>query len=399
MRKLLLSTTGLLAGAILALGAAHAGTMSTNIDEAKKQSQVVLDWLDGKLDNYGKNMVAYDGPVIEMRSTSHVPEVSALAKLQIQGWRNLERMSNGKIKVSTTWSQTVHNVSEGRKAVRTGLSDTAACFSLYTARDYDMVHGLGLPFLFTNAHEATATAEHLYPKYLKKEFEKYQVLVMREAHTSPYNLYNNKPVRTLEDIQGMKIRAGGGMHARIIQTLGGIQTNMPAPDTYPSMQSGIIDAIHFNDAAAETFRLNEVSKYLTFNQFNVLTVEYCLGKDWFDDLPADLQVVVNNWGRQMAIVEAVGFYDYGGIVAIDRMNKKTGLETITMPKAELDRWRDKLGGVEAEWIAETAKKGLPAAEFVADIKKTSAKFQAMTPNEIMLDAINNPVQGMYDMKK
>ena len=399
MRKLLLTTTGLIAGALLALGTAQAGKISDNVDEAKKQSQVVLDWLDGKLDNYGNNKVAYSGPVIEMRSSSHVPEVSALAKLQIQGWNNLERMSNGKIKVSTTWSQTVHAANEGRKAVRTGLSDTAACFSLYTARDYDMVHGLGLPFLFTNSHEATATAEQLYPKYLKKEFEKYQVLTMREAHTSPYNLYNNKPVRNLEDIQGMKIRAGGGMHARIIQTLGGIQTNMPAPDVYPSMQSGIIDAIHFNDAAAETFRLNEVSKYLTYNQFNVLTVEYCLSRDWFDDLPADLQVVVNNWGRQMAIAEAIGFYDYGGIVAIDRMHKKTGLETITMPETELARWREKLDGIEKEWIAETAKKGLPAAEFVADIKKASAKFHAMSPNEVMLDAIKNPVQGMYDMKK
>lgn len=399
MRKFLLSTTGLIAGAVLALGTAQAGTMSANVDEAKKQAQVVLDWFDGKLDNYGNNKVTYTGPVIEMRSSSHVPEVSALAKLQIQGWNNLERMSNGKIKVSTTWSQTVHNANEGRKAVRTGLSDTAPCFSLYTARDYDMVHGLGLPFLFTNSHEATATAEHLYPKYLKKEFEKYQVLTMREAHTSAYNLYNNKPVRTLEDIQGMKIRAGGGMHARIIQSLGAIQTNMPAPDVYPSMQSGIIDAIHFNDAAAETFRLNEVSKYLTYNEFNVLTVEYCLNKDWFDDLPKDLQVVVNNWGRQMAIAEAVGFYDYGGVVAIDRMGKKTGLEPIRMPKAEVDRWRDKLKGLEADWIAETAKKGLPAAEFVADIKKSAAKFQAMTPNDIMLDAIKNPVQGIYTMKK
>jgi len=46
----------------------------------------------------------------------------------------------------------------------------------------------------------------------------------------------------------------------------------------------------------------------------------------------------------------------------------------------------------------TAKKGLPAAEFIADIKKTSAKFHEMTPNEVMLDAINNPVQGIYDIK-
>jgi TRAP-type transport system periplasmic protein len=398
MFKLLASTTALLAGATLLIGSAGAGTMSPDVNEAKKQSQVTLDWLAGTLDNYGDNKVTYDGPAFTLRSSSHVPEVSGLAKLQIDGWKNLERMSNGKIKVETTWSQTVHSASEGRTAVRTGLSDHAPCFSLYTARDYDMTGGLGLPFLFTNAHEATATAEHLYPKYLKKEFEKYQVLVMREAHTGPYQLFTNRPVRTLEDIKGMKVRGGGGTHSKIIEALGAIPTNMPAPDTYPAMQNGTIDAIHFNDAAALTFRLNEVSKFRTVNDFNMLTVEYCLSPDFFYSLPTDLQVVVNNWGRQMAIAEAVGFYDYEGIVNVAEMHKQTGLETIVMSDAELARWRETLKGVEAEWIEMTAKKGLPAAEFIADIKKTSAKFHEMTPNEVMLDAINNPVQGIYDIK-
>jgi len=322
--------------------------------------------------------------------------VSGLAKLQIDGWNQLEKMSGGKIKVETTWSQTVHSAREGRKAVRTGLSDHAPCFSLYTARDYDMVGGLGLPFLFNNSHEAVATAESLYPKYLKEEFEKYQVLIMREAHTSPYNLYNNKPVRTLDDVQGMKVRAGGGTHSAIVNALGATQVGMPAPDIYPAMQRKTIDGIHFNDAAALTFRLNEVAKYRTLNGFNVLTVEYCLSKDFFDDLPADLQVVVNNWGRQMAIAEAVGFYDYGGVEAVEKMGELTGLETVKL--TDIDRWKEAVAGVEKKWIDDTNAKGLPGGEFIAAVKETAKKYQAMSPNEVMLDAINNPVQGMYDMK-
>lgn len=400
MRKILLSTTSLVFGAALALsvaGPASAGKIGDTVEQAKKDSQVVLDWLDGKLDNYGKNDVSYDGPVITLRSTSHIPAVSGLAKLQIKAWNNLERMSNNKIKVETSWSQSVHSVREGRKAVRTGLSDHAPCFSLYTARDYNMVGGLGLPFLFNNSHEAIATAEHLYPKYLKEEFERFKVKIMREAHTGPYHLYNNKPVQTLEDIKGMKIRAGGGTHSQIIAALGATQVSMPGADAYTAMQRGTLDAIHFNDAAALIFKLHEVSKFRSSNGFNVLTVEYCMGGDWFDALPADLQVVVNNWGRQMAIAEGVGFYDYGGQVNVIKMQEQ-GLQKIDLPESELARWREAVSGVEAAWIADTEKKGLPAAEFVAEAKKLSAKYAAMSANDIMLDAINNPVQGMYDMK-
>jgi len=396
MRKTLLTTTGLLLGTALAFGSASAGEVGETLAEAKKNSQVVLDWLAGTAESYGKNDVSYDGPVFTLRSSSHVPAVSGLAKLQIDGWNQLEKMSGGKIKVETTWSQTVHSAREGRKAVRTGLSDHAPCFSLYTARDYDMVGGLGLPFLFNNSHEAVATAENLYPKYLKEEFEKYQVLIMREAHTSPYNLYNNKPVRTLDDVQGMKVRAGGGTHSAIVNALGATQVGMPAPDIYPAMQRKTIDGIHFNDAAALTFRLNEVAKYRTLNGFNVLTVEYCLSKDFFDDLPADLQVVVNNWGRQMAIAEAVGFYDYGGVEAVEKMGELTGLETVKL--TDIDRWKEAVASVEQKWIDDTNAKGLPGGEFIAAVKETAKKYQAMSPNEVMLNAINNPVQGMYDMK-
>jgi TRAP-type C4-dicarboxylate transport system substrate-binding protein len=400
MRKLLLSTTSLVFGAALALsvaGPANAGPISDNIEEAKKDAQVTLDWFEGKLGNYGKNNVTYDGPPIVFRSSSHIPGVSGLAKMQIQGFDNLERMSNGKIKVETTWSQSVHSVREGRKATRTGLSDHAPCFSLYTSRDYNMVGGLGLPFLFNNSHEAIATAEHLYPKYLKKEFERFRVKIMREAHTGPYHLYNNKPVKTLEDVKGMKVRAGGGTHSQIIAALGATQVSMPGADAYTAIQRGTLDAIHFNDAAALIFKLHEVAKWRSSNGFNVLTVEYCMSADWFDDLPADLQVVVNNWGRQMAIAEGVGFYDYGGNVNVAIMQEK-GLQKFDITGAELDRWRKAVSGVEAAWVADTEKKGLPAAEFIAEAKKLSAKYAAMSANDIMLDAINNPVQGMYDMK-
>ena len=67
-------------------------------------------------------------------------------------------------------------------------------------------------------------------------------------------------------------------------------------------------------------------------------------------------------------------------------------------QAELDKWKEAVAGVEAAWVADAESKGVPAKQFLADIRTNAAKFAAMSPNEIMLEAINNPVQGMYDMK-
>ena len=122
-----------------------------------------------------------------------------------------------------------------------------------------------------------------------------------------------------------------------------------------------------------------------------------MSADWFDDLPADLQVVVNNWGRQMAIAEAVAFYDYGGLVNTKKMEAQ-GLKSIDMGQAELDKWKAAVAGVEAAWVADAEKKGVPAKALMADIRANAAKFAGMSMNEIMNQAIHNPVQGMYDMK-
>lgn len=396
MKKSNLTIAAAAAGfAMLASGAAYAGPTGSNAAEAEKLLGSATAWFNGT-GNYGNNnKVTYDGPVITLRTSSHLPPVAGISKLQRKGFDRLEEMSGGKIKVKDTWSKTVHGVKEGRKATRTGLSDYAPCFSLYTAKDYNLVHGLGLPFLFNNSHEAIATAEHLFGKYLKDEHERFKVKIARVAHTSPYHLWTNKPVRSLADAKGMKIRAGGGIHSEIIAAIGGTQVSMPGADSYTAMQRGTLDGIHFSDAIALIFKTHEVTKYRTFNGFNLLTIEYCLSADWYNSLPADLKVVWNNWARQMAIAEGMGFYDLYDKKNLDKMVGMGETEVINMSAAELDRWKAAVAPIEARFIAKNEKKGLPAKAFIADVKKLAAKYAAMPANDVMAEAANSPAQGLY----
>jgi TRAP-type C4-dicarboxylate transport system substrate-binding protein len=260
-----------------------------------------------------------------------------------------------------------------------------------------MVHGLGLPFMFRNAHEAVATAEMLYPKYLKKEHERFKgVKIARVANTSPYHLFTNRPVRSLADIKGMKIRAGGGNHSKIIGALGATQVSMPLASAYTAMQRGTLDAIHSSDAIAPIFKVHEVTKFRTTNGFNVLTIEYCTSGKFLDRLPADLKQVYANWTRQYAQIEAQYFYDRLDSNHLAMMMNKHGIKKIDLAPAELERWKKALAPITRDWIAKIEKKGLPARQFIADVRAASKKFQGMSANDIMLAAIHSPVKGMYD---
>ena len=74
---------------MLTAGSAIAGPTGSNAAEADKLLSNATDWFNGK-GKYGSAKVSYDGPVIELLSSSHLPAVAGIAKLQRKGFDNLD---------------------------------------------------------------------------------------------------------------------------------------------------------------------------------------------------------------------------------------------------------------------------------------------------------------------
>ena len=79
-------------------GTGTADESGTGADVGKNLS-VAMKWVTGDLASYGNAPVTYSGAPITFKTTHHVPKVSGLAKAQIKGYKILEKMSGGKIKV------------------------------------------------------------------------------------------------------------------------------------------------------------------------------------------------------------------------------------------------------------------------------------------------------------
>jgi TRAP-type C4-dicarboxylate transport system substrate-binding protein len=330
--------------------------------------------------------------------THHVPAVAGVVKNVFKpAMRRLEKMSNGKIKVTENWGGTVHSAREGSEATRSGLSDYAPCFSAYSAKDFTLVHAHTLPGLFPTADVAVIATEELYPKWFRSEFERIGNSVSRMGAGSGYHIFSNKPVRTLQDAKGLKIRAAGGLHAKANEALGFVPITMPAAEMYPAMQRGLIDAVSLNDAAGAIFKAHELAKYRTHNNMTRLMLEYCVGPKWFADLPGDLQRVYNSWSRQHGQVEAQFFYELGGILAQEKF-KKAGMQFIELTDDETARWEASLAAMAEEWIAGQEAAGRPARQLVGELQAASKKYAAMTANQRLQETIDNPIMGMYSFK-
>jgi TRAP-type C4-dicarboxylate transport system substrate-binding protein len=368
------------------------------IEEMDAATKVAQDWLSGKLKDYGPAKVTYTGEPFTMQFTAHFPAVAGISKTIFEpSFRILEKMTNGKILVKSRYGATVHGAAQGIAAARDGLTDVAPGFVGYDPKSFHLFHVAALPYLFPNSFVTSIVLESLYPKYFKEEYERLGVYMGRIGSTAAYRMFSKKPIQSLDDMKGLKVRAGGGIQTEILKSLGAVPTSVVASQAYTAFQRGIIDAVYIGDAAAGIFKIQEIAKYRTTLNIDRFALQYCLSPKFYNKLPRDLQIVLSNWFRAHAQAEAQVFHWLGDAKARERFRKK-GVQIVTLSAEEEKLWRSRVANITEDFIKEQEAAGRPARQLIADIKRLVERYSKMSPNEIMTEVIHNPIQGINAYK-
>jgi TRAP-type mannitol/chloroaromatic compound transport system substrate-binding protein len=103
-----------------------------------------------------------------------------------------------------------------------------------------------------------------------------------------------KEVYTVSDIKGLKYRTVG-LAADLMQQMGMSVAQLPGGEIVPAMERGVIDAFEFNNPSSDMrFGAQDVAKnyYLSSYHQASESFEFLFNKDFFDDLPKDLQAIL-----------------------------------------------------------------------------------------------------------
>jgi TRAP-type C4-dicarboxylate transport system substrate-binding protein len=280
--------------------------------------------------------------------------------------RRLRETSNQKLDIKFYMGGVLNGPKDGFKACVSNIADIAHGYPQYAPGSFHLSHALELPFIFQNAYAASFVAESLYVKYFKSEYENMGVYLANYNATPPYNILSKKPIRTLEDVKGLKIRSAGGLATEIVKKLGGVPVFITTAEVYSAFQRGIVDAVLLHDVGILAYRLYEVGKYKTNLGLNLFGTPYCLNRKTFDSLPPDLKKVFYDNLRVLSQLSAKG-YMRGDEYARTVM-EKTGVETITLSADEFARWRSAVQPIWEEFIADNEARGLPARQLTKDLK-------------------------------
>lgn len=272
-----------------------------------------------------------------------------------QPWvKKVEEATQGRVKIQIYPSQTLAKGRQNWQATKDGIADMSwNVMPYYTGMTpyADVISLPGMPF--ETAEEGSAALWKLFEKFpeVSEQFAENKVLILHTA--SPFLLLTNKKqVKTLEDIQGLKIRSAGGPLTEAIKMYGAIPMMIPMPDCYVAMQKGTIDGMGAAWEPIPGYRLHEVTRYVTSNvPFAAPFFAVVMNNKKWDSLPKDIQdAIMSVSGLEGSKFFGRNFFDSASMPVKEKIKtKEYNIYHYRLPDEERARWVEK--GVKPVWEA------------------------------------------------
>jgi C4-dicarboxylate-binding protein DctP len=164
--------------------------------------------------------------------------------------------------------------------------------------------------------------------------EKTGVEFVAYGETGFRHILSKRPVHSLAELQGLKIRVPQlRIWVDFWALLGSAPTPLPYSEQYSALSTGIIDAIDSDVFSIEGFRFYEQARHLTMTGHWFLPKAVRVNAAWLDSLPDDLQDLVRSsaeeaFEEQRRVNRALADETLEGLQA-------HGVEVFTLPEDEL----------------------------------------------------------------
>jgi TRAP-type C4-dicarboxylate transport system substrate-binding protein len=254
--------------------------------------------------------------------------------------------------------------------VKNGVRDLVWHVPAYTRGRFEMLAAGELPFLCPNATVCSPALWKWYHKHGLNEKEFTDTKLLNIFVHGPGTIHTVKPVKTLEEIKGVKIRAGGA-GVPIAKALGMSVVAMPATDAHEALSRGTVEGVLFPYEALDSFRLTEVLKAHLEVPGGLYTATFVIvmNKGAFAKLtPANQAALVKASGEAGSTLFGKA-WDAADARARDGA-KKRGNTIRTLAPAELERWRPMLKFVRDQWLKKAKDRGLDGETLLKDLEAT-----------------------------
>ncbi len=272
----------------------------------------------------------------------------------------VEEAGGDSVDVQVFPAQTLGKAAAGYDNAVTGVADIAWTVPGYTAGRFPLSQIMELPGLFDTGAVGSCAFQMLYDSgALDEEYADTHILFV---HThDPGHLHTaDKPVETLEDLAGLKLRRPTQVVGELLTELGAEPVGMPAPNTYESLQRGAIDGYMLPWESVDSFRLDELTEYHTIFGFYALAFISTMNKAKYEALSPEAKAAVDaNSGMDWAVTAGRG-YDEAGAATLARLREESTV--IELSDEERAKFEAAAETATESYISFLNEQGLPGTE-------------------------------------
>jgi len=258
--------------------------------------------------------------------------------------------------------------------VKDGAVDVIWSLPGYTAGRFPLTEVFELPFMMVDA-EATSKALWDYvQQHAAAEFKDVHPIAFHVHGPGVFHM-REKPIRTMADLKGLKVRAPTRQTNRFLAALGATPVAMPVPQVSEALSKGVIDGAVVPYEVVPAVKIQEIAKFHSETDpaepaFYTSTFMFVMNKDKYASLPADLRKVIDANSGQVLSGQVGKVF-----LASDIEGKKLTAKNTTnvIARSELEGWKKVGQTISDQWVADTSAKGGNGVQLLSSAKALIAK--------------------------
>jgi TRAP-type C4-dicarboxylate transport system substrate-binding protein len=319
-----------------------------------------------------------DIPEMKLKYATFIAPAGTQAEMIKWMLQEITRRSGGKVKIEEYWQEALLKDADLTAGCGAGTADMVGVRSTITVDKNPCWTTLDLPGQPENlwaAIWAVYDMTHNDPD-IKAEFDKMNV-VPTYAHNSNHQfLQTKKPVRTLKDAKGMRVRTYGGAQGTVLKHAGMVPVFVSLAEIYEGLSKGVIDGATSVYQFTWSFKYYEVAPYIT----NIkrlggsLAATMFINKDRWNKFPPSLQKIIEDVSEEYNNLYIKKLMDQDAEVQ-KKITTQHNVKIFDLDAASQAVFDEGIKKAREEWFAKYDARGVNTRQVYARFQATVKKYE------------------------
>jgi len=222
-------------------------------------------------------------------------ESHPLSQTTLQWARELERLSEGRIKVETFFAGALGNSTEVVEYVQQGTVAMTTVSTAFMSSFDDRFDIFSLPYVFRDADHMYTALDGEFGDFIKELLLDRGIRGLSFPDSGDRSVYTKgRRIQTPADMRGLKVRVMSAVAVDTMEAMGAGGVPIAWGELYTALQTGVVDAAENNPPSIITANHYEVTSDYSLTRHFRTPDYFIMSEQIYQSLPADLQQILQD---------------------------------------------------------------------------------------------------------